>query len=333
MPKGKKQKLKLYYLAKIMREKTDEDHGLSMKEIQMRLAEYECTADRKSLYDDLESLSVMGLEISGEQIGGTYKYHVSNKEFDIAELKLLVDAVQSSKFITARKSNDLIKKLTSMASEYESNQLKRQVVVQGRVKTMNESIYYVVDEIHRAISGNSQIMFEYMQWNLKKQLEPKKKEPYKVSPWALIWAEENYYLVAYDETEDCIKHFRVDKMKSVAALKEKRKGKDKFNEKELASYSNINFGMFGGEEKDVRIAFKNEMVGVIIDRFGKEIMIHDSDKKGWSETVVRVAVSRHFLGWIFALGTDVVIKSPTDVVAVFEKDVDDRKKQIKEKKK
>ena len=161
---------------------------------------------------------------------------------------------------------------------------------------------------------------------------PKRKEPYKVSPWALIWAEENYYLVAYDETEDCIKHFRVDKMKSVTALKEKRKGKRKFNETELASYSNMNFGMFGGEEKDVRIAFTNEMVGVIIDRFGKEIMIHDSDKTGWSETVVRVAVSRHFFGWIFALGTDVAITGPVDVVKMFEKDIEDRKKMINNKK-
>ena len=332
MPKGKGQKLKLYYLSRIMREKTDDEHGLTIKEMQMRLAKYDCTADRKSLYDDLEALNVMGLEIIGEQKGGSYEYHVGQKEFDIAELKLLVDAVQSSKFITERKSNDLIKKLTAMASDYEAEQLKRQVVVQGRVKNMNESIYYVVDDIHRAISGNCQIMFEYMQWNLKKQLEPKRKEPYRVSPWALIWSEENYYLVAYDEAEDRIKHFRVDKMKSIAVLQEKRKGKDKFDESGLAAYSTMNFGMFGGEEKDVKIEFKNEMVGVIIDRFGKNIMIHPSEKDGWSHTTVKVAISRHFFGWIFALGTDVEITGPADVIKIFEKDIDDRKKQIKRNK-
>ena len=177
MPKGKQQKLKLYYLSRIMTEKTDDEHGLSMKEIQMRLAEYGCTADRKSLYDDLEALRVLGIDIIGEPVGGGYLYHVGKKQFDIAELKLLVDAVQSSKFITEKKSNELIKKLTSMASDYEAAQLKRQVVVQGRVKTMNESIYYVVDDIHRAITLNQQIMFEYMQWNLKKELEKKRKEP------------------------------------------------------------------------------------------------------------------------------------------------------------
>lgn len=332
MPKGKQQKLKLYYLSRIMTEKTDDEHGLSMKEIQMRLAEYGCTADRKSLYDDLEALQVLGLDIIGEPVGGSYYYHVGKKQFDIAELKLLVDAVQSSKFITEKKSNELIKKLTNMASDYEAAQLKRQVVVQGRVKTMNESIYYVVDDIHRAISQNQQIMFEYMQWNLKKQLEPKKKEPYRVSPWALIWDDENYYMVAYSEQDDCIKHFRVDKMKNITVLHEKRKGKDKFKEADLAAYSTKNFGMFAGEEKDVRIAFKNEMVGVIIDRFGKNIMIHPSKQKGWSETVVRVAVSRQFFAWIFALGTEVEITSPVDVIKMFEKDIDDRRKQIKVKK-
>ena len=244
MPKGKKQKLKLYYLSKIMREKTDDEHGLTMKEIQTKLEEYGCTADRKSIYDDLEALEVMGLEIIKEPVSNTCKYHVGSKEFDIAELKLLVDAVQSSRFITAKKSNELIKKLTGMASDYEAAQLKRQVMVQGRVKNMNESIYYVVDDIHRAISGNRQIKFEYMQWNLKKQLEPKREEAYRVSPWALIWAEENYYLVAYDETEDGIKHFRVDKMKNITVLEEKRLGRNKFNESELASYSTMNFGCY-----------------------------------------------------------------------------------------
>ena len=324
MPKGKQQKLKLYYLSRIMTEKTDDEHGLSMKEIQMRLEEYGCTADRKSLYDDLEALQVLGLDIIGEPVGGSYYYHVGKKQFDIAELKLLVDAVQSSKFITEKKSNELIKKLTSMASDYEAAQLKRQVVVQGRVKTMNESIYYVVDDIHRAISQNQQIMFEYMQWNLKKQLEPKKKEPYRVSPWALIWDDENYYLVAYSESDDCIKHFRVDKMKNITVLPEKRKGKDKFKEADLAAYSTKNFGMFAGEEKDVRIAFKDEMVGVIIDRFGKNITIHPSKQEGWSETVVKVAVSRQFFGWIFALGPDVTITTPKGVVKEFEDTLQER---------
>ena len=331
MPKGKQQKLKLYYLSRIMTEKTDDDHGLSIKEIQMQLSQYGCTADRKSLYDDLEALRVLGLDIIGEPYGGTYKYHVGQKMFDIAELKLLVDAVQSSKFITEKKSNDLIKKLTSMASDYEAAQLKRQVVVQGRVKTMNESIYYVVDYIHHAISSNCQIMFEYMQWNLKKQLEKKRKEPYKVSPWALIWADENYYMVAYDEKDGIMKHFRVDKMKSIAVLQEKRVGKDKFDEADIATYSTMNFAMHSGEKKDVKISFRDDKVGVIIDRFGKNISIHPSKKEGWSETTVQVCVSNTFFGWIFSLGSEVTIAGPKDVVKMFEEEVAERAKLIRVK--
>ena len=166
MPKGTNQKLKLYYLSQIMLEKTDEDHMITMPEIKTELAKYGVTADRKSLYDDLEALKVLGIEVKGEKAGHHYYYHVSNKQFEIAELKLLVDAIQSSKFITEKKSNELIKKMTSMASHYEAEQLKRQVVVQGRVKTMNESIYYFVDDVHRAIADNRKISFEYMKWNL-----------------------------------------------------------------------------------------------------------------------------------------------------------------------
>ena len=324
MPKGKLQKLKLYYLSRIMTEKTDDDHGLSIKEIQMQLSQYGCTADRKSLYDDLEALRVLGLDIIGEPYGGTYKYHVGQKMFDIAELKLLVDAVQSSKFITEKKSNDLIKKLTSMASDYEAAQLKRQVVVQGRVKTMNESIYYVVDYIHHAISQNQQIMFEYMQWNLKKQLEKKRKEPYKVSPWALIWADENYYMVAYDEKDVIMKHFRVDKMKSIAVLQEKRVGRDKFDETDIATYSTINFAMKKRKKKDVKISFKDDKVGVIIDRFGKDINIYPSKNEGWSETTVKVCVSNTFFGWIFSLGAEVMIVGPKDVVNSFNNELNER---------
>ena len=198
MPKGSNQKLKLYYLAKIMTEKTDDEHMITMPEIQQELLKYNVTADRKSLYTDLEQLSVLGIEVIGEKDRNHFYYHVGSKQFEIAELKLLVDAIQSSKFITEKKSNELIKKLTGFASEYEAMQLKRQVVVQGRVKTMNESIYYFVDDIHRAIAENKQICFEYMTWNVEKKMEKHRDEPYTVSPWAMTWDDENYYLIAYD---------------------------------------------------------------------------------------------------------------------------------------
>ena len=198
MPKGTNQKLKLYYLSRIMMEKTDDEHFITMPEIQKELEGYGVTADRKSLYDDLEALRILGIDVIGEKDGRSYVYHVGKKQFEIAELKLLVDAIQSSKFITEKKSNELIKKLTGLASNYETSQLKRQVVVQGRIKTMNESIYYIVDDIHNAITNNKKIRFEYLKWNLDKKMERRKDKLYEVSPWALTWDDENYYLIGFD---------------------------------------------------------------------------------------------------------------------------------------
>lgn len=326
MPKGTNQKFKLYYLSRIMLEKTDDDHMITMPEIKSALESYGVTADRKSLYDDLEALRVLGVDVIGEKIGRNYFYHVGGKQFELAELKLLVDAIQSSKFITEKKSNELIKKVTSMASEYEATQLKRQVVVRGRVKTMNESIYYFVDDVHRAIAENKQISFEYMKWNEHKKLVRRKDKVYTVSPWSLTWDDENYYLIAFDENAACIKHFRVDKMKNIQILEVKRAGKDEFKAFNLAKYAKMSFGMFGGKITKVKIAFENDMAGVFIDRFGRDISIYPAKKKGWSEISVDVALSDQFLGWIFALGTKVKITGPAEVVERFAEEIKERGK-------
>lgn len=321
MPKGTNQKLKLYYLSRIMLEKTDDDHRITMPEIRKALEAYGVTADRKSLYDDLEALSVLGIDVIGEKIGRNYYYHVGGKMFEIAELKLLVDSIQSSKFITEKKSTELIKKVTAMASEYEASQLKRQVVVHGRVKTMNESIYYFVDDIHRAIAENRQIGFEYMKWNEDKQLVRRKDTLYMVSPWALTWDDENYYLIAYDEAAERIKHFRVDKIKNIRVLDDRRTGKEAFKAFDLARYAKMSFGMFGGKPTKVRIAFENDLVGVFIDRFGRDIPVYSTDTEGWSETSVEVAMSDQFLGWIFALGSKVKILGPKAVVEQYREEL------------
>ena len=317
MPKGTNQKLKLYYLSRIMTEKTDDSHALTMPEIQRHLEEYGVTADRKSLYDDLEALRVLGIDVIGEKDGRNYTYHVGKKQFEIAELKLLVDAIQSSKFITEKKSNELIRKLTGFCSDYEAAQLKRQVVVKGRIKTMNESIYYIVDDIHNAISHNRRIRFEYLQWNLQKEMEKRKDALYEVSPWALTWDNENYYLIAYVAAEDMIKHYRVDKMRNIELLDAKRQGFEYFRQFDMASYAKLNFGMFGGEEVRVKLEFRNEIVGVLLDRFGREIQIQKSNREGWSVTNVDVALSDQFYGWIFSLGTKIRIIEPGKVAAGF----------------
>ena len=313
MPKGTNQKLKLYYLARIMVQKTDDEHYLTMPEIKSHLEEFGVTADRKSLYDDLEALRVLGIDVIGEQVGRKFFYHVGSKNFEIAELKLLVDAIQSSKFITEKKTGELIKKLTGLCSEYEATQLKRQVEVQGRIKTMNESIYYIVDDIHTAISTNKQISFEYLKWNVKKEMVPRKEGLYIVSPWALTWDDENYYLIGYDHDAGKIKHFRVDKMRQIKVMDAKREGKELFNAEDMAAYTKMNFGMFGGEETKVKIAFREDFAGIILDRFGKDITIRPYSQGGWFETWVEVALSAQFYGWMFALGDAVKVAGPEDI--------------------
>ena len=329
MPKGANQKLKLYYLAKIMIAKTDDDHYLTMPQIKDMLEEYGITADRKSLYDDMEALRTLGIDVLLEHEGRNYYYHVGSKHFELAELKLLVDAIQASKFITEKKSNALIKKLTALVSEYEASQLKRQVEVQGRIKTMNESIYYTVDDIHNAIINNKAITFEYLKWNLQKELVPRKEERYEVSPWALTWDDENYYLIAYDDESQKIKHYRVDKINKIKITDKKRQGKEHFAAFDMAAYSKMNFGMFGGKETKVKLRFKDEMVGVLLDRFGKDISIRKSATNGWSETNVDVAVSDQFFGWIFALGGSVVIAGPDEVKMRFKEELEKVKELYK----
>ena len=274
MPKGSNQKLKLYHLAQIMLENTDDNHYITMPEIMSALEAYEVTADRRTIYADLKDLEALGIEVEGEPVGGGYRYHVVERPFELPELKLLVDAIQSSKFITERKTNALIRKLEKLVSKYEAMKLQRQVYVSGRIKTMNESIYYTVDTIHNAISENRKIRFQYFQWNVKKEMELRHDGAYyHISPWGLSWDAENYYLIGYDSEAGKIKHYRVDKMLRLQMSDEKREGKEHFKKLDMADYAKKSFGMFGGREEKVKLLVENTLAGVIIDRFGKDIML------------------------------------------------------------
>ena len=315
MPKGTNQKLKLSYLIRIMLEKTDEEHSLNMSQIMSELEKYDITAERKSIYADFQDMTDrLGIEVLKEQIGRETYYHVADRDFELAEVKLLIDAVQSSKFITESKSRELITKVKGLVSEHQAKQLQRQVFINDRVKTMNESVYYNVDDIHNAINNNKKIKFKYCKWNISKQLAPKRDgQWYTISPWALMWDDENYYLVAYDDEEDMIKHYRVDKMMKLSVIDEKRGGAELFKNFDMAAYSKMSFGMYGGRKTKVHIEFPDDMCGIFIDRFGKDISFRPVGG-GRSVIAVDVAVSYQFMGWIFSLGPDVRITSPTEVV-------------------
>ena len=314
MAKGANQKLKILYLMKILMERTDENHSITMPEIISALEAYGISAERKSIYSDIESLRTYGLDIVGEAEGKTFYYRVVDRTFELAELKLLVDSVQSAKFITEKKSNELIKKIESLSSRYEAQQLQRQVYTSNRIKTLNESIYYNVDLLYDAINENSQIRFHYFQWNADKKMELRKDGAYYVvSPWGLSWDDENYYMVAFDAAANKIKHYRVDKMLHIELIGEEREGKNHFDKFDMALYAKKMFGMFAGEEESVKIECHNRLAGVMIDRFGKDITMIKKDSEHFIVNV-KVAVSKQFLAWVMALGSDAKIIGPDWVV-------------------
>ena len=312
MAKSAGQKLKLLYIIKLLTENTDENHPASTTDIIAYLDANGIHSERKSIYDDIEKLCDFGYDIVQvhSRLGGGY--YMASREFELAELKLLVDAVQSSRFITSRKSRSLIKKLELLAGKQDAGKLQRQVYVAGRIKTENESIYYNIDNIHRAIQENRQISFQYLDWNLNKELVPRVGGKRKVSPWALIWREENYYLAAYDGVDGIMKHYRVDKMGHVDVLKDEREGLEQFEMVDPAVYTNLTFGMFSGDEETVTLQFPNRLIGVVLDRFGREADIRPMTDRVF-RIRVRVAVSGQFFGWLAGIGREAVIVSPAAV--------------------
>ena len=314
MAGGINQKLKLLYLADIFRRRTDEDHMLTLPEITDLLQENGVEVERKTMYTDFDELRKFGLDIQKEKIGNYSYYHLVNREFETAELKLIIDSIQSAKFITERKSRELTKKIEKLASDFDAQDMQRQVLVAGRVKSMNESVYINVDALHRAINDKKQIRFQYSRWNMKKQLEKRHNgEFFQVTPWALMWDDENYYLVAYDPIADMIKHYRVDKMSSIQEVEGKREGRQLFRDLNTSEYAKQHFGMFTGELKDVELLVDNELIGVMIDRFGKRIRVIPVDESHF-RTTVKVAVSPQFVGWVLALGDKIQLLSPQEEV-------------------
>ncbi len=308
--KGKNQKLKLLYLARIMQEQTDDSHGLTMPEIIKELAKYDIEAQRKSVYDDLDALDDFGIEIIREQVGYKTYYHCGNRDFETAEIKILVDAIQSSRFISEKKTHDLIKKLEKSFSIHDARIFDREIKVSGRVKSMNESIYYSVDAIHTAINENRSIRFRYFSWNVKREEEFRRNgEYYAVSPWALHFDNERYYLIGYDHDKQEIRHFRVDKMRNVEVTEENRQGRKEFEKQDRTKYNEQYFRMFGGEVEHVVLRCRNEMANVIIDQFGSDVWIRPEDG-GTFVAKVDVAVTSQFLSWIVALEGKVRLVEP-----------------------
>lgn len=312
------QKKKLLCLIQILLESTDEQHIMSAADLCKALEGYGIHAERKSIYSDIETLIDWGMDIV--QVKGRHSgYYVGSRDFELPELKLLVDAVQSSKFITTRKSEELIKKLEGLTSKHEARLLQRQVFIYNRPKTGNETIFYNVDYIHTAILENVQIQFQYTEWTQKKELRVKKGgEFYIVSPWALTWSDENYYLIAFDAEKEAIRYYRVDKMKNVSLLSEPRLGKTMFQNFDLAAFAKKTFSMYGGKDEEVVLICKNAIAGVFLDRYGTDLMMIPVDEERF-KVKVPVSVSPQFFGWVTGLGDLIEIAGPENVVEEYKK--------------
>ena len=309
---------RLIYLEKLFRQKTDENHTVTMADILEYLKENGIIIQRRAIYADIDTLRNLGMDIITVKGQGACEYYLGGREFELAELKLLVDAVQSFKLITEKKSRVLIDKLKSLVSTYDAEDLDQHVPAGVSVKSLNEEVYYNVDRIHTAIASNKQIRFQYFQWTVHKEMELRRDGAwYVVSPWNMVWDDENYYLIAYDAENKEIRHYRVDKMIHLEELEDAREGQEQFEEFDIASYSKRMFGMFGGDTTIVTLDCDNSMAGVMIDRFGTEATIVPVNEERFT-LYADVVISEQFLGWVASLSEGVKIVGPKQAVSAME---------------
>ena len=306
--KPSNQRVRILYLYKIFNEQTDELHPISTKEIISELRKYGFEIDRRTVYSDIEALSTFGLDIIATK-GNTSCYYIANRDFELPELKLLADAVSSSRFLTEKKSSVLIKKIAKLTSVHEGKQIQRQVYVANRVKSMNERIYLNVDVISRAIDEKKQISFLYFDYDLKK--EKRYRDGARVChPYALSWDGERYYLIAFYDKYDEISNFRVDRMEKVEILDIPARAEPKGFD--VAEYINSSFSMFSGDEQYVTLRFENHLINVVIDRFGKDISI-SAENDGRFTVRVKVKPTPTFFAWIAQFGREATIIEPQEV--------------------
>lgn len=309
--KSEGQKMKLFVLKEILEKETDMDHGITMARILELLSMRGIKAERKSIYDDLRALRDSDILDVTEAQGKNREYSVASRTFELSELKMMTDAIQSSKFLSEAKTRELIKKIETLCSKHEAQSIQSHVVIANRVKSISKGLFFNVDTVHAAISANKQISFKYFDYDLKKQRKYfKKGERYVASPWSMIYVDDNYYLLAYQDGK--FKHFRVDKMEDVQISILDRDAADEFAKIDMSAYTKYTFSMYGGEIMPVTMIFQNRMMGAVMDRFGRDIFVTKEDDRHFKVTV-NVAVSNQFFGWVFGLGKMVRIVGPESV--------------------
>ena len=311
MPKSDNQKPKILYIMDYLQKNSHEKHPVRAAElISMLDRQHNITCDRKTVYSDISALIEYGMDIITKP-GKNGGYYVASRNFELPELKLLIDAVQSSRYLTEKKSRELIEKLCSQCNEYDAKLMKRNVLVSGRVKSMNETIYYSVDTIQEAIAENCQISFRYFDWGLDGKRHYREKD-YQVSPYGLCQDNENCYLLAHSPRYG-VTSYRIDRMIDIRLTEDRREPCPELTGKALTEHANRLFQMFSGDAVEVKMRFHRELINVVIDRFGRDTMLIPDGDTHFLFTV-RVAVSPMFLGWIIGFGNKAQILYPQNVV-------------------
>ncbi|MBQ3663644.1 MAG: WYL domain-containing protein [Clostridia bacterium] len=306
------QKLKLLYLYRFLLRESDEEHPVTIGDMVRELNAYGISADRRTLYDDLGLLELFGVDIVKNNSGRNTSYYVGERDFQEAELKILSDAVQASNFLTPAKTDELISKLKKTASVHQAKKLERQMHMIGDAsKQRNESVYYSVDSISDAIDRRHKIRFQYFHYNMQgEKILRHDGKIYQVSPFAFFSADQNYYLIAYDTSQQKILHFRVDRMIRVTELEEEREGDSAFNALDIRQYASKVFSMFAGEEHYVTMRFSSELTDSVFDRFGSSDTVLVPDGTDHFIVKKKIAVSPQFFAWIFGFGNRAEILAP-----------------------
>ena len=311
MPKSDNQQLKIFYILDYLQKNSHQEHPVRAVELQTMLEQqHNIVCDRKTVYSDIQALQDYGVDIVSLP-GKNGGYYIASRNFELPELKLLIDAVQSSRFLTEKKSRELIEKLCSQCSVYDARLMRRDVLVSGRVKSMNETIYYNVDAIQDAIAENRQITFRYFDFALDGSRKYRERD-YQASPYGLCQDNENCYLLAHSPRHG-VTSYRVDRMSDIQLTQLSRTPCPELTGKNLVEHANRLFQMYSGESATVKLRFHNSLVNVVLDRFGRDTMLIPDGEEHFVFTV-NVAVSPMFLSWVIGFGNKARILYPQSVI-------------------
>ncbi len=314
MAKSENSKLKCLMILKILCKYSNSDHPLNATKINDYLSEFNLESERKSIYRDIEVLKNAGFNIESTREG----FYAGDLLFELPELKLLVDAVQSSSFITAKKTKEIVQKLTTLTNDYDALQLNRQLFL-SKKKTENEKIFYLVDKLQQAISQNKPVTFKYFDYTIRKEKKYRRNSSrYHLLPYALLWENQQYYCIGYSEKYQNFSHYRVDRMDDIEVLNDPQ---DKID-LDLDEYTSKVFGMFTGQDETVTLSVDQSLANVIFDTFSKDVLISQSDEKSFT-IHVKVSISEPFIAWIMQFQGKIKVLSPLSLIEKIKKQAQD----------